>query len=393
MSDSEKEAFHYIRLKNVLEFAYNNVDFYKYFYDKNNYSPSSFKCLKDFSKVPIVTKSDLKLFEINNRSHIERRVFKVNTGGTSGEPLSFYLDKHAFAREWAYMHYIWSTIGYSYLDLKLTFRGKNNKGKPLRYNVIHNEYIVDAYVSLQSIVDSVRKLAHRKDIKYLHGFPSSIYEFCKYLKRNEIDASRLFNGKLKGVLLGSEYPNPIYRRLIEEVLSVETISWYGHSEMAILAYERKEKFAYSPLQTYGFTESVKIDSVQSSLVGTSYYNLNSPFIRYDTGDLVKEEKYSNGILDSFEISAGRVGDVIYDRKSNPISLTALIFGRHHRAFDTVDHVQIRQSVYGEAVLCITSSKPVSLDLFDLDNVDIEFSLEKLEKPFKTKAGKVPLLIP
>lgn len=392
IAEDEKELFHYQKLKQIIDFAYSKNEFYKSFYDSKGYHPSEFKKLSDFANVPIVTKSDLKKFKLENRSQSNNSPFKVNTGGTSGEPLEFYLDKKVFAREWAYMHKIWSNLGYSYLDTKLTFRGKNNNGKPLRYNVIHNEYIVDAYVSFELIVKAVETLTNKRKIKYLHGYPSSIYAFCKFLQENNIDAQKLFDNNLQGVFFGSEYPAPKYRELIEDILKIPTISWYGHSEMAILAYEKNEAFKYHPFQTYGYTESIQSTSGESKLVGTNYYNYNSPFIRYDTGDRIIDEQYESGILQSFKIASGRVGDIVFDKNGNPISLTALIFGRHHEAFSVIDFLQVRQSKNGSATLCISSKLPVNIDMFDLKNIDMAFNIEIMETPFKTPAGKVPLLI-
>jgi phenylacetate-CoA ligase len=289
------------------------------------------------------------------------------------------------------MHNIWSRLGYSYLDLKLTFRGKNNNGIPLSYNVVHNEYVVDAYVPISDVVKAISAVT--KNFSYIHGYPSAIYSFCKYLKENNVDASYLFKGKLKGVFLGSEYPAPHYRELIEDVLNVSTLSWYGHSEMAVLAYEKSEHFKYSPLQTYGFVESFPTDEkANRRLLGTSYYNTNSPFIRYDTGDLVNNETFENDILTSFEISSGRVGDFILDAVGTSISLTSIIFGRHHEAFNMIDFVQVEQLVKGKAILHVVSKNDVDLSYFDLKNVDIEFQLKITPTPFLTPSGKVPLLI-
>ncbi|WP_322803503.1 hypothetical protein SO574_01155 [Vibrio alfacsensis] len=392
MSLKEKEEFHFKKLKRVIEFAYENNHFYRDFYDLKNFHPSQFRQLSDFDKVPVVTKDDMKRYDIDMRSSKHNSPFRVNTGGTSGKPLGFYLDKKAFAREWAYMHNVWSKIGYSFLDLKLTFRGKNNNGIPLRYNVIHNEYVVDAYVSHDKIVESIRKLCSKKTVKYLHGYPSSIYEFCMYLKNNSICASSLFGGNLQGVFLGSEYPAKIYRDVIESVLMVPTISWYGHSEMSVLAYEKEKNFHYQPFQTYGFTEALRLNENESKLIGTSYYNFNSPFIRYDTGDLICHEEYDSSILKSFKISSGRVGDVVFDHQGSPISLTALIFGRHHKAFDIIDFIQVKQPKNGVAILYVSSQYEVSVDMFDLANIDMTFDVIVNKSPIKTKAGKVPLLI-
>ncbi|WP_305405730.1 hypothetical protein [Photobacterium leiognathi] len=391
MSFADKELFHYEKLKELLFFAYNNNDFYHAFYKKNNYHPSQFKNISDFKAVPIVTKNDLKEYELSYRSRFSKSSMKVNTGGTSGNSLSFYLDKDAFAREWAYMHKIWSKLGYSYLDKKISFRGKSNSGQALKYNVVHNEYVVDAYVPLSKVVAEIKVLCNKKKIRYLHGYPSSIYEFCLYLKNNGICAQKLFNGNLKGVFLGSEYPAPIYRNVIEATLAVPTISWYGHSEMSVLAFEDENKFVYSTFPTYGFTESVS-DHSGNRLICSSYYNFDSPFIRYDTGDLICNENYEGNILNSFSISSGRVGEFILDQHGNKISLTALIFGRHHEAFNHIKFIQVRQDKPGYATFLIASKNQISLDLFDLSNVDITFDIELVEEVYKTKAGKVSLLI-
>jgi phenylacetate-CoA ligase len=81
-----------------------------------------------------------------------------------------------------------------------------------------------------------------------------------------------------------------------------------------------------------------------------------------------------------------------------ISLTALIFGRHHRVFEIADYVQIRQHYAGKAVIVVSisgdqrPSKHRLASLFDLAHVNISFDLEIREQPIRTKSGKTPLLI-
>ena len=45
-------------------------------------------------------------------AEVKAKGMKINTGGTSGQPLEFYLDHQAFAREWAHMHHLWQAHGY-----------------------------------------------------------------------------------------------------------------------------------------------------------------------------------------------------------------------------------------------------------------------------------------
>lgn len=392
-SSQEKEEYHYINLKRILLDAYKNNSFYRDFYDRHSYNPNEFRSLELFSEVPIVTKEDFKRHKLENRSLTKSGSMLINTGGTSGQPLNFFIDTNAFSREWAYMHTIWERLGYSYLDYKLTMRGKDNKGKPLQYNVIHNEFIVDSYVSPEVVLENILKLTKKVKIKYLHGYPSSIFSFCMFLIDSGVDANALFKNCLKGVFLGSEYPAPHYREVIEKVLGVPSISWYGHSEMNVLAYEKSESYKYHPFQTYGFVEALERDEDSNKkLIGTSYYNDCSHFIRYDTSDLIDDDLYVDGILDSFTISRGRVGDFILDKEGNSISLTSLIFGRHHKCFDYIRHIQVQQLEKGKATLLVCAEKSVELDDFYLENVDMDFEVVELSNPIKSISGKVPLLV-
>ena len=75
----------------------------------------------------------------------------------------------------------------------------------------------------------------------------------------------------------------------------------------------------------------------------------------------------------------------------------MIFGRHHKAFDIADHVQIRQQEPGTATLVVSGSKEVlagkdMADLFDLTNVAIDFDMEIVYKPIRTAAGKLKLKV-
>jgi phenylacetate-CoA ligase len=322
---------------------------------------------------------------------------KINTGGTSGQPLEFYIDSKAFAREWAHMHHIWASLGYRQTNLKLTFRGKNLGNKPIQYNPVHNECLVNAYVDMDSVLEVIAHVASNRVISFIHGYPSSIYNFAAFCKELRPDVIAVLQKSLQGILLSSEYPARVYRDLIEDVFRVPTISWYGHSEMAVLAYETS-KFIYTPFHTYGFCEAVHDGNDSYRLVGTSYYNYASPFIRYDTGDSI-EPVDGQEPLAAFRIESGRVGEFIIDAQGRRISLTALVFGRHHPLFGLANFIQIAQEKPGEATVLVTPAHRndrIGEDwskLFDSSNIDVRFQFYTLDKPFCSSSGKIPLLVP
>ena len=99
---------------------------------------------------------------------------------------------------------------------------------------------------------------------------------------------------------------------------------------------------------------------------------------------------------SFGIKDGRSGEYINDKNGKRISLTALIFGRHHKLFDFCTHIQICQMNQGQAiVLYVPRDKSIHFEpdsLFDDRKIEMAFVFKRLDHPIKTKSGKLNLLV-
>lgn len=387
LTDEVNEEYVLENFNRVLTYAKTTIPFYQKLYKESGVLELKIKTLTDIEKLPIVDKDMI-------RPYVEEftGALKLNTGGTSGAPFAFYVDKDAFSREWAHMHKIWSFRDYSYRDIKLTFRGRNLGNKAIAYNPVHNEFIVNTYQPVSNYIDDLIVLIRKHSIKYLHGYPSAIYTFLK-----ELDQAATANQKddfkacVKCCMLGSEFPVPYMVKYIANQWGLEYISWYGHSEMCILAYDQLSSNEYTPFHSYGYVEVVG-----DKLIGTSYHNFDMPLIRYDTGDLVSAVKTDSGLLERFSIKEGRKGDFVVDRNGKSIPLTALVFGRHHTIFGYADCIQVRQVKDGEVEFLVTSTNPLNeqeaLAMFDLSNVDIDFSLSIIKSPILTASGKMPLKV-
>lgn len=384
-----RDAYAVEHFRKVFEYAREKFPCYRELYEKAGVLGLKIESIADIRKVPVIDKKW-------TRAHFEefKGAYRLNTGGSSGEPTAFWMDKECWAREWAHMHTIWEKLGYKYTDLKLAIRGKNLGKRPFAYNPVHNEYIINTYLPVKDYAEDLRRLFKKRKPKWFHGYPSSIYQFILECEGAcGIEGTRqLFKGVV-GLLLSSEYPHPYIVQKFESY-GLKWISWYGHSEMAVLAWA-DEQMVYHPFVTYGLAEVE-----DGHLLGTSYHNFDMPLIRYDTGDLVEEvEVEGRGGQRSlaFKIKEGRNGDFVEDRNGKKIPLTALIFGRHHKAFDIADHVQIRQQKTGKATLVVSGSedalagKSIS-ELFDLTNVAIDFDIEIVDKPIRTAAGKLKLKV-
>ena len=398
-SREQGEAYAVEHFRRVFEYARETFPCYRELYALAGVGDLKIRSLEDIAKVPTIDKAW-------TRTHFAEfsGADKLNTGGSSGTPTPFWMDKGCWGREWAHFHQMWEQVGYRPTDLKLAIRGKNLGSLPFKYNPVHNEFIINTYLNVKDYADELKKLFQKRDIRWFHGYPSSIYQFILECEAVFPDVGDLFKA-VKGLFLSSEFPHPYMVEKFRQY-NLPFVSWYGHSEMCILARDlsgfspeessTKGGFqnVYHPYVTYGLTEVA-----DGHLVGTSYHNFDMPLIRYDTGDLVEDMSgvKTPHLVSAFAIREGRSGDFIEDRNGKKIPLTALIFGRHHHAFDIADYIQIHQDVAGKAVLYVTlkdkACRPSdALSLFDLSNVQVEFTVEFRDAPIRTGAGKLKLRV-
>ena len=102
----------YSKLGELVSFAASKNEFYTDLYPDTISRMCEKLDYRTWQELPIITKKDFKAVSIEKRVSANLKGILVNTGGTSGQPLDFYLDDKAFAREWAHMHHIWKARGY-----------------------------------------------------------------------------------------------------------------------------------------------------------------------------------------------------------------------------------------------------------------------------------------
>lgn len=396
-STEKKQNFIFQKIKNLTEYSYSNISFYKEHYDKHGFKPKGLQTFEDIVKIPIVNKAILNSYSLENRSSDRRGRQMVNTGGSSGTPFGFYIEANSIGHEWAHMHHIWQKLGYKSTDFKIGFGGRSDlKNKTVAYDVVRNTFSIDIYADYKLVSAKLKVILKKYNIKYLHGYPSSIYDFAVYCLNEDPELQNLLSRNLVGAFLGSEYPHSHYREVIEDVFNIETTAWYGHTERSVLAYEKNEKYVFEPFISYGFSEAIpSVEKSDHLLIATSYYNFASPLIRYNTEDLISNINEKNGILNSFTIKKGRSGEYIVDRTNKKINLTGLIFGRHHKLFNLSKFIQVKQITNGVIEIHFVSntlSSDKAAELFDQTNLNLDIKFIKRNSPHRTKAGKINLLI-
>ena len=387
-NEKELESYIVTNFNKIFQHA-KKFDFYRDKYKKDGLLDLEVKSLGDIKKIPILTKS-----EIRDKVSEFKGTYTAKTGGTTGKPLTLYLDKNVWEREWAHYNSIWKIVEYKFPEAKFSFRDLSSKDKFIKYDFRHNEYFVNIFKICNMSndnIDEIFKILKARNVKYIKGIPSAIIDFLKEIdgkiSRNQ---KELFQQQIKCCFFNSEFPSPQMTNYLKNKWNLDFIAGYGHSEICVFAATDINGIDYYPYHTYGYAEVE-----DNMLLGTSYHNFDMPLIRYNTDDLVRPKRYSNGILKSFEIKEGRVVDIIFDKDNLRIPITGMILRANHEIFDYVDHIQVFQEKKGFSTILISQKKFTKLDvqsLMNLKDININFEYIYLKKPIRTSSGKVPLRI-
>jgi phenylacetate-coenzyme A ligase PaaK-like adenylate-forming protein len=280
----------------------------------------------------------------------------ATTGGTTGEQLRFILDDEAQSREMAFIHSLWARVGYRPNCRKATFRGVDfpHAGQDYywQYNPIYNELQFSPFHLNGETFSLYEGQIRRYAPEFLHGYPSAICLLAQYL----LDAGRRLS--VKAVLLGSEAVYDDQRARIEEAFQCRVYSWYGHSERVILAGECEQSVAYHEVPDYGWLEILDEsgkpveEGAIGELVGTGFWNMAMPLIRYRTGDRVRKltrHCECGRSVQRFDRVEGRwEQDYVIGRTGARISVAAL--NMHGPFYDHVRRYQYYQDNKGELEL-------------------------------------------
>lgn len=354
-------------LHRILIHASMNVPFYRECLSEKytNFDVRDIKKSNELlEKFPLIDKNLIRknLNDFVSKSKIHR--LQATTGGSTGQPLVFYLDRFSTRqREKAFMFDQWSRVGYKVGDPIFNVRGRTPpKNKFIVHDRFFNIYYASSFDINESNID--RYLYHMNKIRpqFLHGYPSTIYQLALLFD----SMNKKLDFQYKAVFCGSEKLFEFQRNKIESVFNCRVYSWYGHSEYLALGGECEYSKKYHFYPQYGYTEllptglKTKDDRKIFELVATGFNNAVMPLIRYRTGDyaiLSKSQECTCGrhylLIDEI---IGREQEFVIDKCGLPISATSLIFGQHYKAFEGIESLQINQNKIGEIEIVIVKNE-------------------------------------
>lgn len=361
------------------------------------------------ARFPILTKESIKERLEVLLSVPADALDEISTGGSSGQPLKFYLDKNRSVREWAFIHQIWSACGYEVGETRAVLRGvliNNVDQKPWEYDAALSELKLSPFHLTHKNIAIFFEEIERRKINYIHGYPSAISILAKHIEQNGWG----YADNIKGVFLISEPVFPHQQQQIRRSFKhAKLLPFYGMSEKVAIAKEVDDSdgtYVFNPL--YGITELVSASGElittpgeKGRIISTGLMCSGLPFIRYDTEDeaeLVEPATESNNYrLTVKNIRPRRSQEYIVGKNGEVFSMAAINI--HSDAYSLIKEFQLKQEDPGLVQILVVPNDGVEKNKLNdfLEEIqqkvgsNTSFSLKLVDEIARTARGKAKFI--
>lgn len=298
------EALQVKRLGELLDHAGRYVPYYRDMIEEAGLLKPGVTSLADLRKLPLIDKAVIRANCDQFKSERARTLTRFNTGGSSGEPLIFFIGpdrvRHDVAAKWRATRWWGVDIG----DREVVVWGSpielstQDRLKGLRDVLLRTKLLPAFEMSQARLAEFVGEIRKRRP-KALFGYPSSLALIARYAQSEGIKMDRL---GIKVAFVTAERLYDEQRRLIESVFGCRVANGYGARDSGFIAHEcphggmhiSAEDIVVEIVGPHG--EPVPVGEA-GEVVVTHLANWDFPFIRYRTGDVA--------VLDNAPCPCGR----------------------------------------------------------------------------------------
>ena len=361
LTEEARERITLTKLKKLFVHAKETVPFYTESF--KDFDVNDIKNLRDWNKLPIVTREDI-LANVNafkSKTVSEKRFMKVTTGGSTGKPLTVYHDRKFPVDVVRWRVFRWwgiepsSNAGFVYRKVR---RGLKETLNSILWYPTRRVFLDASLMTSESMYLFYKKLLEIKP-HLLQGYVGGIYEFAKYCKDNQLKVE-----SLKAVWVTAAPLTPYQRSFIEETFNSPVYDQYGCSEIFWIASECKLKKGLHVFSDIRHVEVLDenndfiVNSDFGKLCITDLENYAFPLIRYINGDRGRwlPDECSCGVkLPLIDNVKGRVSDLVRMPNGNSIAgeFLTTIFDEFP---DAVKEFRIHQKTdYSIVLTCVLGS--------------------------------------
>lgn len=268
LSEMDKKAWDifYFHLKN-------NKGYRQFLMDKG--MDISQPSLIKWEDIPFMCKADYKNYNMEVKAEVYRH---SSSGGSTSSPLKFALSKRSELSLWPNHWMLHNNCGQEPCGKILMLMGHHSQNWSLlkrAYYGVMNIYNVFSLDMTDENAKSIVNLINTKGIKIIYGYSTCIYQFLKFLEKENIHLS------MKGIISTSE--NRILKsyELAKKYCSCELYDQYGAHDGDIFSFECSAHKGLHFLHNKSKVEIIE----NNEIVLTASENTAFPFIRYKVGDI------------------------------------------------------------------------------------------------------------
>jgi len=255
-------------------------------------------------KIPVLTK---KQFQQDAENYVntkrDRSKFITNkSGGSTGEPVVFYMDRytveHYEAARWRGMSWWGITPGSRSVmiwgnHIELSANQAESYRKKDKY--LKNRITISAYQLSPDRLSEYVNTINRYHPEYIYGYATAIYAFASLMEQ----AGLRLSIQLKVVVSTSETLHEYQRELIQRVFGCPCVNEYGARDAGILGFEAPDRRIHTTMENaiIELLDPVTLQPVSDGDSGlicvTDLNNFAQPRLRYILGDLATWDPLSS----------------------------------------------------------------------------------------------------
>lgn len=292
------------RLQVLLLQAGAQVPYYRRLFSEIAFNPTSVADLSDLQKLPFLTKDLIRTQTGDFKAADARNLARFNTGGSSGQPLIFFIGKervsHDVAAKWRATRWWGVDIG----DPEIVVWGSpieltgQDRLKMWRDRLLRTQ-LLPAFEMSEAKLDSFIAAIRAMRPKMLFGYPSALSFIARHAcKRGQ----RMDDLGIRVAFVTSERLYDEQKTVIAETFGCRVANGYGGRDAGFIAHECPEGGMHITAEDI-IVEIVSPDGQvlppgqPGEIVVTHLATGEFPFIRYRTGDIA--------VMDDQPCSCGR----------------------------------------------------------------------------------------
>jgi phenylacetate-CoA ligase len=304
LSSTEISAIQLIRLRAFLVDVGEKVPYYRDIFSSILFDPHTLTSVADLQRLPFLDKAIIRANTETLKNVQAQSLTRYNTGGSSGEPLIFFIGKkrvsHDVAAKWRATRWWGVDIG----DPEVVIwgspveLGKQDRIKNWRDKLLRTQLLPAFEMSESNLDEFIATLCSVRP-KMLFGYPSALTHIARHAVKRGVEMSDL---GIKVVFVTSERLYDDQRTAISNVFGCPVANGYGGRDAGFIAHECPAGGMHITaddivVEIINEAGEVQPPGVAGEIVVTHLGTNDFPFIRYRTGDI--------GVLDSKPCTCGR----------------------------------------------------------------------------------------